>query len=222
MRTKTPNRHFSDFSDEQSGETPLDEVAKDAVEVEEEPGQGNWACRQVLWLLDLPVSEELHRDDHESPNYRPDDKGHCCRIFLRLCVRVQDGLVIAIEPPLERLPSVNVNPGRTEDNGSNDLEGCFGEDVLGGWRRHRCGGRDGGGVERLTGTVGLDSVIVTPDPDQHMIVNVVVGFREHSGIKGNTSIPVSKMNLFPPLSLFLLLREHGSIPPFFLAILLHD
>ena len=61
-------------------------------------------------------------------------------------------------------------------------------------------------MERLTGTVGLDSVIVTPDPDQHMIVNVVVGFREHSDIEGNTSIPVSKMNLFPPLSLFLLLR----------------
>ena len=76
VRTKTPNRHFSDFSDEQSGETPLEEVAKDAVEVEKEPWQGNWACRQVLWLLDLPVSEELHRDDHEPPNYRPDDKGH--------------------------------------------------------------------------------------------------------------------------------------------------
>ena len=44
VRAKTPNGHFSHFSDEQSGKCPLDEVAQDTVEVEDEPGEGNPSC----------------------------------------------------------------------------------------------------------------------------------------------------------------------------------
>jgi len=74
VRAKTANGHLCHFSDEQSGKCSLDEVAKDTVEVEDEPGEGKSACCQFLGL-DLRVSEELHRDDDECKNYRPDDEG---------------------------------------------------------------------------------------------------------------------------------------------------
>ncbi len=41
VRAKTPDGHFSHFSDEQSSKCPLDEVAQDTVEVEDKPGEGN-------------------------------------------------------------------------------------------------------------------------------------------------------------------------------------
>ena len=55
VRTKTPNGHFSDFSDEQGGESPLEEVAKDAVEVEEatsteEVGASPLQKKQPRWF----------------------------------------------------------------------------------------------------------------------------------------------------------------------------
>jgi len=146
VRAKTANGHFCHFSDEQRGKKALDEVAQDAVEVEEEPGEGNPACRQLL-CSDLRVSEQLDRDDDENENYEPDDKGKVGGKPLRLCVRVLECLVVTIEPSHEGVLIVHHKEASTEGKDSNKLKCCFGEDLL--W-----GGRHGWTVDTVQWTDG--------------------------------------------------------------------
>ena len=133
MRAKTANGHFCHFSDQQSGKKALHEVAQDAVEVEEEPGEGNPACRQLL-RSDLRVSEQLDRDDNEYENYEPDDKGKVGGKPLRLCVGVLEGLVVTIEPSHEGVLIVHHKKASTKGKDSNELKCCFREDLLWGGR----------------------------------------------------------------------------------------
>ena len=137
MRAKTANGDLGHFGNKQSGKSTLDEVAKDTIEVEDEPRQGNQA-----FDFDLRVSKELHRDDDEWKNYDPDDKSCCCRKLLRIYVGVQKGLVITKEPPLVGLLLVDDQESSTKGEDGNELKACFCEDLPLGRRSH---GRTGTG-----------------------------------------------------------------------------
>ena len=137
VRAKAANGDLGHFGDKESGKSTLDEVAKDTIEVEDEPRQGNQA-----FDFDLRVSEELHRDDDEWKNYDPDDKSCCCRKLLRMYVGVQEGLVITKEPPLVGLLLVDDQESSTKGEDGNELKACFCEDLPLGRRSH---GRTGKG-----------------------------------------------------------------------------
>ena len=123
---KTTNGHFCHLGDKDSGKASLDKVSQDTVDIEDDPGHGQGAGGPC----DLAASEELHRGDDGHQCYDPDDACSDCRAFLSLCVGVQDGLIVTVEAPLERLLVVNHKECDAKDGTSNEFKDCFCDDLL--------------------------------------------------------------------------------------------
>ena len=126
MGPKTAYGHFCHFCDEDGTEPALDEVSQDTVDIEDDPGHRQGAGGPC----DLAASEELHRGDDRHPNYDPDYARNDRRESLILCVGVQDGLIVTIETPLERLPVVDHKECDAKDGTSNEFKDCFCDDLL--------------------------------------------------------------------------------------------